>query len=47
MGHAAGDVTSLYERHEIDAHLIADAAKMRAWIGLPEAVAVLKLEKAE
>jgi hypothetical protein len=47
MGHAAGDVTSLYERHEIDAHLIADAVKMRAWVGLPEAVAVLNLEKAE
>jgi integrase len=34
MGHAAGDVTSLYERSEIDAHLVADAAKLRTWLGM-------------
>ena len=36
MGHAIGDVTELYERHELDAHLVRDAAKLREWIGLPE-----------
>jgi hypothetical protein len=29
MGHAAGDVTALYERQEVRAYLEADAAKLR------------------
>jgi integrase len=32
MGHAAGDVTDLYERHEVQTYLIADAAKLRAYL---------------
>lgn len=32
MGHAAGDVTEIYERHEVMAHLAEDGAKLRAWI---------------
>ena len=48
MGHAVGDVTELYERHEVEAYLVADAAKVRAWLGMPEpAAAPLRLEKAE
>lgn len=34
MGHAAGDVTALYERSEIDAYLAADAKKMQTWLGI-------------
>jgi hypothetical protein len=47
MGHAAGDITSLYERHEISAYLVADAEKMRAFVGVPEAAAQLKLVEAK
>jgi integrase len=36
MGHASGDVTGLYEAHEITAHLVSDARAMRAFLGLPE-----------
>lgn len=35
MGHGAGDVTGLYELHEVDAFLAGDAVKLRAWIGGP------------
>jgi integrase len=46
MGHAAGDVTSLYERSEIDAYLVADARKLQAWLGmeplLPQGLKVAK-----
>lgn len=35
MGHGARDVTDLYERHEVDAFLIDDAAKLCAYLGLP------------
>jgi len=37
MGHAAGDVTGLYERHELDAYLVEDARAMRRYLGFPEA----------
>jgi len=37
MGHASGDVTSLYERSEIDAYLVSDAEKLRAWLGIDAA----------
>lgn len=48
MGHATGDVTELYERHEVEAYLIADAAKVRQWLGLPtNEPPTLRLEKAE
>jgi integrase len=32
LGHAIGDVSERYERHEVTQHLIEDAAKLRAWI---------------
>jgi integrase len=36
LGHASGDVTGLYEEHEIDGYLAEDAAALRRFIGLPE-----------
>ena len=33
MGHKGGDVTDLYEWHEVKAFLAEDAAKLRAFIG--------------
>lgn len=33
MGHAAGDVTGLYERSEIDAYLVADARLLQTYLG--------------
>jgi integrase len=32
LGHAIGDVTERYERHEVTQHLLADGEKVRAWI---------------
>jgi hypothetical protein len=32
MGHSGGDVTGLYERHEVDWWLVQDAATVRAYI---------------
>jgi len=32
MGHAAGDVTALYEQSDIDAYLAEDAATLRKWL---------------
>jgi integrase len=32
LGHAAGDITDLYEQHEVTAFLEADGAKLRAWL---------------
>jgi integrase len=31
-GHQSGDIGDLYERHEVTAFLLADGAKVRAWI---------------
>lgn len=46
LGHSAGDVTALYERHEVDRFLVEDAAKLRAFFGLPDpAPQRLTLEK--
>lgn len=36
MGHAAGDVTALYEQSEIDGYLVSDAQLLRRYVGLPE-----------
>ena len=36
MGHSAGDVTGLYELHEVAASLADDAKKLRAFAGLGE-----------
>lgn len=48
MGHAVGDVTELYERHEVEAYLKGDAAKVREWLGYPSNdPPTLRLEKAE
>lgn len=35
-GHGEKDVTDLYEAHEITEYLVADAAKLRTFLGLPE-----------
>ena len=32
MGHGARDVTDLYEKHEVDAYIVDDAAKFRAYV---------------
>jgi hypothetical protein len=32
LGHGAKDMTDLYERHEVDAFLLSDGAKLRDWI---------------
>lgn len=37
MGHAVADVTDLYELHEVASHLAEDGAKMRHYIGEPDA----------
>jgi hypothetical protein len=48
MGHAVGDVTELYERHELEAYLIADAERLRRWLNWPEPGApALRLAKAD
>jgi integrase len=39
MGHAAGDVTALYEQHELDAYLAEDAKALRRFLELPDAAA--------
>jgi integrase len=36
LGHAAGDVTSLYEAHEIDGYLVSDAQLLRRSLGFDE-----------
>lgn len=35
LGHGPEDVTDLYEQHEVAAYLAEDAAKLRAFVGLP------------
>jgi integrase len=45
LGHGAGDVTGLYELHEVRAFLAADAVSLKAYLGLPSAP-VVKLEVA-
>jgi integrase len=38
LGHSRGDVTGLYEQHEVDAYLADDAQKLRAFLKLPHTV---------
>ena len=38
MGHGAKDVTDLYEAHEVAAFLVDDGAKLRGFLGIPDAV---------
>jgi integrase len=46
MGHAAGDVTALYEQSEIDGYLVSDAQLMRRYLAIPEPSApALKVAK--
>jgi len=48
MGHAAGDVTALYEQSDIDAYLAEDAATLRKWLHIADqetATAVQPLRK--
>jgi hypothetical protein len=45
MGHAVGDVTELYEQHEVDAFLAEDALKLEAFVRSAERE-TLKLEGA-
>ena len=48
LGHHVGDVTELYERHELEAYLAEDATKIRKHVGLTDPSApALRLEKAE
>jgi integrase len=35
MGHSHGNITGLYEQHDLAAFLAEDAAKLRTYIGLP------------
>jgi integrase len=48
MGHSAGDVTALYELHEVRAFLAADAAKIQALLKIPPTIShtTPKLRKA-
>ena len=39
-----GDVTDIYEQHEVDEHLAADAAKLEAFVRTAEKE-MLKLEE--
>lgn len=32
MGHSTGDVTDIYEQHEVDQYLIDDAAKLEEFV---------------
>lgn len=46
LGHGASDVTDLYERHEVAAFLIEDAAKLRGVLNLqPTEIHTMQLEK--
>ncbi len=47
MGHAVADVTELYECHEVEAYLSADATRLREWVELPEPSQTLKRAKSE
>lgn len=46
MGHAVGDVTGLYELHEVDAFLAADGQKLRDFINAPTIPHTIALHKA-
>jgi len=37
MGHGTTSMTDLYERHDVEAHLTRDAAKLRRYLGLDDA----------
>jgi integrase len=43
LGHSLGDVTDIYEQHEVEEHLAADAAKLEAFVKAGEKE-TLKLE---
>ena len=45
MGHAAKDVTDLYEEHEVTAFLEEDAAKLRAFLKLDPPTVTLRVEQ--
>ena len=36
MGHSVGDVTDIYEQHEVDRYLADDAAKLERWVRAQE-----------
>jgi integrase len=53
LGHGAADITDLYEQHEVDAFLLEDGQKLRAWIdaqltaevaGSPAKLTILRTE---
>lgn len=44
LGHGAGDVTGLYERHEVTAFLASDASKLKTFLELPADTAPLSLD---
>lgn len=47
LGHGAGDVTGLYELHEVAAFLAEDAQKLRVFLGAPTEPHTMTLHKAE
>lgn len=48
MGHGSGDVTDLYEWHQVEAFLAEDAAKLRALLKLPPTEThTMRLEKTD
>lgn len=45
MGHGKSDTTDIYESHEVDGFLVADAALLRAYLGLDDTTAAGKLRR--
>lgn len=45
MGHAAGDVTGIYELHEVEAFLAEDAKKLRDFVNAPTESHTITLKK--
>lgn len=45
MGHAVGDITGMYELHEVQNHLAADAAKLTSYLDHEADLAKLRLVK--
>lgn len=45
MGHGTKDVTDLYERHEVDAFVVADAVRLRDFINAPTKAHTMRPKK--
>lgn len=46
LGHGVRDVTDLYERHQVEAYLVDDGAKLRAYFGVRAPGALALMERA-